>query len=117
MAKSTGDILNMIAVARKRLSGNKKDKKKVDEKKKPSSPSLNEFDNSDDWMMTMILVAILRTNPEASDDDVVRIGKDFVKRLHMPRTNHLWRKQLDRVKRTGVRAAASRIRRELFELI
>lgn len=116
MAKSTGDILNMIAVARKRLSGKTSKKKKV-EKEKPSSPSLNEFDNSDDWMMTIILVAILRANPKATDDDVVKIGKDFVKRLHMPRTNHLWRKQLDRVKRTGIRAAASRIRRELFELI
>jgi hypothetical protein len=118
MPKSSTDVLRAIALARKRLAKEQLSKKKKKEPEKKSAPeAITEFDNVEDWMMTMILVAIMHANPGVDEKEAIEIGRAFVKKLHMPNSAHLWRRQINRVQRTGVRAAASRIRRELYKLI
>lgn len=81
------------------------------------TPVVQEFDSVDDWLMSSVLVALLRSYPDLSDDEIIQKGKDFAKRLYMPNTKHLWRNQVNLVHRLGIRALASRIRRELFSLL
>lgn len=79
--------------------------------------AITEFDSMEDWMLSMILVAVMHANSEMDADAAIKEGKSWVKKLYMPRTEHLWRKQTTRIKRSGLRAEASKIRREMFKLI
>ena len=96
-------------------TGKQKKKKKPApvEKKSP----VTEFEDMDDWMLMMILVGVMHMNPGVNPKEAIKIGKGWAKKLHMPRMNYLWKKQTDRVARYGIRAQASKIRRELFKLI
>jgi len=79
--------------------------------------SITEFDSMEDWLLSMILVAVMHSNPGLTPEEAIDEGKTWVRRLYLPRTNYLWRKQTVRMKQRGIRAEASRIRRELFKLI
>lgn len=87
----------------------------------PGSPeeqkTITEFDSEDDWIMTMILVALKHAFPELKEDDLIKMAYTWARKMGTPNTKHLWRKQLIRMSRLGVRAEASRIRRELYKLI
>lgn len=82
-----------------------------------SKPVITEFDNTDDWILSMILVAVMHANPDISAKEAIKIGKEWVKKLHMPRSSHMWTRQTSRINRYGIRAEASKIRREMFKLI
>jgi hypothetical protein len=97
------------------LSGVKKKKEEPTEKQRKSP--ITEFESADDWMMTMILVGVMHQNPGIDSKEAIRIGKEWAKKLHMPRSEVLWKKQTDRIARSGIRSQASKIRRELFKLI
>ena len=84
-----------------------------DEEKK----RITEFDNQDDWVLSMILVSLMHANPDLTPEQAILLGKRWVKKLYMPRMEHIWRDQTTRLKRYGIRAEASKIRRELFKLI
>ena len=116
MAKSVSDVMRLMALVRQKVK-EKKTVKTTKKSKESVVTPITEFDNVEDWMMTMILVAIMHANPGIAPEKAVEVGRAFVKGLHLPNTSHLWRKQVDRIDRTGIRAAASRIRRELFKLI
>lgn len=79
--------------------------------------NITEFDNMDDWMLSMILVAVMHANPDVSADEALKIGKEWVRKLYIPRSDYLWRKQAVRINRVGLRAEASKIRREMYKLI
>lgn len=83
----------------------------------PEKEVITEFEGMDDWILSMLLVAIMHANPGMSPDDAIKIGKEWVKRLYMPRHEHIWRRQTSRIRRYGIRAEASKIRREMFKLI
>jgi hypothetical protein len=117
MGKPVSDIMRLMAISRNKANEKAKKKSKAPAKKEAPAVPITEFDNVEDWMMTTILVSIMHANPGIAPEKAVEIGKAFVKKLHMPNTAHLWRRQVDRIDRTGIRAAASRIRRELFKLI
>jgi hypothetical protein len=78
---------------------------------------ITEFDSPDDWMLSMILVALMHASPGMSPEDAVKEGKLWARKLAQPRMEHRWRKQTTRIKRSGIRAEASKIRREMFKLI
>ena len=78
---------------------------------------ITEFDSMEDWLLSMILVAVMHANPKLTPEEAIEDGKNWVRRLYMPRTEYLWRKQTTRINRHGVRAEASKIRRELFKMI
>ena len=79
--------------------------------------AVTEFDSMEDWMLSMILVAVMHAFPDLSPDDAMKEGKTWVRRLYLPRTDYLWRKQIARLQRHGLRAEASKIRREMYKLI
>ena len=90
----------------------------------PSAPKepeekkvVTEFENLDDWILSMVLVAIMHANPGMEAKDAIKIGREWMRRLFLPRTDYMWRTQVVRINRTGIRAEASKIRRELFKLI
>lgn len=87
--------------------------KKVPTKKE----AITEFDSMEDWLLSMILVALMHANPGLSPEEAIKNGKEWVRRLYMPRTDYLWRRQTTRMHRHGIRAEASKIRREMFKLI
>lgn len=97
------------------LFGKKEKNKGV--KVPPKTEIITEFDNADDWIMSMILVAIKHAFPELKEDDVIKLAYTWARKMGTPNTKHLWRKQLIRMQKTGVRAEASKIRRELYKLI
>jgi len=78
---------------------------------------ITEFDNMDDWILSMILVSLMHANPDLTPREAVKLGKKWVKKLYMPRNEHVWQRQTSRIKRYGIRAEASKIRREMFKLI
>ncbi len=78
---------------------------------------VNEFDDKSDWILTMIMVALMHANPELSPEEVIKESKVWARKISMPEKDHLWRKQGIRIKKHGIRAEASKIRRELFKLI
>jgi len=83
----------------------------------PTKNPVSEFDNADDWIMSVMLVAIMHANPGISTGDAMKKGMDLAKRIYAPNSQHLWKRQIDRMERLGVRAIASRIRRELYKLL
>lgn len=91
--------------------------KKVKQKHAPKKEPITEFDDSDDWILSMILVALMHANPGMTPDQAIKRGREWAKNLYMPRMEHTWRKQAIRIERFGIRAEASKIRRELFKLI
>lgn len=100
------------------LSGEKKPKE-IPGADKPLAKKdvITEFDSLDDWMLSMLLVAVMHANPGMNQDEALIEGKKWAKELYLPRTNYLWRKQLARIARHGIRAEASKIRREMFKMI
>ena len=86
-------------------------------KKSKPREVITEFDSVEDWILSMILVSVMHVNPGIDSDAAIKIGKEWVKKLYMPRSGHVWKKQTARINRYGVRAEASKIRRELFKLI
>jgi hypothetical protein len=80
-------------------------------------PRITEFDNYEDWMLTMILMAVMHANPGIEAEDAIEQAKEWTRKLYMPRTDHLWRRQMLRIDRFGIRAEASKIRREMYKLI
>ena len=78
---------------------------------------ITEFEDENDWILSMILVAIMHGNPGLSPDEAVEEARKIAKRLYLPNTRHIWRRQVLRIKRRGVRAEASAIRREMYKLI
>lgn len=78
---------------------------------------LTEFENEDDFILSSMLIAIMHANPDMDVDDAVKEAKKWVARLHAPKTEHLWKNQVAEIRRFGVRAKASKIRRELYKLI
>jgi len=83
------------------------------EKKK----TITEFEDSSDWILSMLLVSIMHANPGMTPEEAVKTGKEWAKKMYMPRMEHVWRDQTSRIRRYGIRAEASKIRRELFKLI
>jgi hypothetical protein len=65
----------------------------------------------------MILVAMMHASPDLKPEDAIKKGKEWARKLYMPRSDHLWRRQTSRIGRYGIRAEASKIRREMFKLI
>ncbi len=78
---------------------------------------ITEFESVEDWVMSVVLVAFMHANPEASPAEAIEKAQAMMRSLHLPREAHRWKRQLTRVKRLGIRAEASKIRRELFKLI
>jgi hypothetical protein len=78
---------------------------------------ITEFEGLDDWVLSMILVSLMHADPDLTPEQAIEEGKKWVRKLYMPRTSHLWREQTTRIKRNGVRAEASKIRRELFKML
>lgn len=78
---------------------------------------ITEFNDLDDWILSMILVSFMHANPDMSSRDAIKEGKMWAKKLFIPRSNSLWTRQTARLNRYGIRAEASKIRRELFKLI
>lgn len=85
----------------------------VEKKKKV----ITEFDDMDDWILSMVLVSFMHANPDMTPRDAIKLGREWIYRAHLPRHEHMWRKQMSRISRYGIRAEASKIRRELFKLI
>lgn len=79
--------------------------------------AITEFDSMEDWMLSMIMVAAMHANPGMTPEEALVEGKMWVKKLYLPRTDYLWRKQITRIRRHGIRAEASKIRREMFKMI
>lgn len=119
--RSTMDIFALLAKAKARVKKDKEDREKSLKKKvappEKKKPVITEFSDTEDWVLSMILVAVMHANPEASAEEATKIAKDWVRRLHQPRSGAIWRRQVDRISRTGIRAAASKIRRELYKII
>lgn len=115
MAKKIPDIIRMIGLARQKQREVNQEKKAPEKTEK--SNVITEFDGIDDWIMSSVLVAIMHANPGITTDDAVQKGREFARRLYAPNSSHLWRRQVDRVNRVGLRAIASRIRRELHKLL
>jgi len=120
--KTVVDIFTMLGKASKRVGKNKEDRKKSLELKtgfikNKKKNSITEFGDTDDWILSMILVAVMYANPDATAEEATVIGKDWVKKLYQPRSGVIWRRQVDRMTRSGIRAVASKIRRELYKLI
>ena len=104
-------LQKFIALGKKGLK--KKPKKKpVKEKKR-----LTEFEDIGDWMLTMMLVAMMHVHPDKSPEEAIEEGREWAKKLWQPGTRHLWRTQAARIKRRGIRAEASKIRREMYKLL
>jgi hypothetical protein len=82
-----------------------------------AKPRITEFADVDDWVMSMIMVSLLHANPEMKPEEAMKEGKLIARKLSMPRTEALWRRQIVRITRHGIRAEASKIRREMFKLI
>lgn len=118
MAKKIPDIIRMIGLARQKQ---REVQREVNQDKKApektESNVITEFDGVDDWIMSSVLVAIMHANPGITTDDAVQKGREFARKLYAPNSSHLWRRQVDRVNRVGLRAIASRIRRELHKLL
>jgi len=83
----------------------------------PETRIITEFDSEDDWIMTMILVSLKHAFPELKEDELIQMAYTWARKMGTPNTKHLWRKQLIRISKVGVRAEASKIRRELYKLI
>lgn len=95
-------------------------KKKRGEKEKGSSApksKITEYDDEDDWIMTMILMAIKHAFPDLDDNETIRMAYTWAKRVGTPNAKHMWQRQLVRMSRIGIRAEASKIRRELYKLL
>jgi len=88
---------------------------KKDETKKKKR--ISEFDDQSDFVLTMMMVALMHIDPELSPEEAIKSGKEWARKLGTPNKDYLWRKQAIQIKKQGIRAAASRIRRELFKLI
>lgn len=95
--------------------GLKKKPAKEPVKKEPAR--LSEFGDVGDWMLTMIMVALMHVNPDKSPEDVIVEGREWARKLWQPNMKHAWSIQAARIKRHGVRAEASKIRRELYKLL
>lgn len=78
---------------------------------------VNEFDSEGDFLLSMIMVALMHVNPDLTPEEAIEQGRDWAKRMWTPNKKHVWRKQAMRIKRHGVRAEASKIRREMFKLL
>jgi len=104
-------LRKFIALGKK--AAKKKPRKKVEPKKK----RITEFEDMGDWVLTMIMVALMHANPGKSPEEVIEEGREWVKKLWQPSMKHIWRKQAMRVKRVGIRAEASKIRREMYKLL
>jgi len=89
----------------------------TDEPEDKKKKVITEFEDMDDWVLSMILVSIMHANPDMTPNEAIALGKKWVKKLHMPRHEHIWQKQTSRIRRFGIRAEASKIRREMFKLI
>lgn len=92
-------------------------KKKKIEFKKVTKPRLSEYEDQGDFLLTMIMVALMHVNPDKSAEEVIEEGREWAKKLWMPNMKHRWRTQAIRIKRRGVRAEASKIRREMYKLL
>lgn len=90
-------------------------KEKEPDEEKPEA--ITEFENVDDFVLSMLLVSLLHANPGITAEEAVKYGKQWVRKLYLPRSEHIWRKQTSRIKRFGIRAEASKIRREMFKLL
>lgn len=117
--KSTGDVAKQMKTQDVAKTTKTKDVSKVKKQglEPPSKPRITEFDNVNDWIMSMIMVSLLHANPEMTPEEAMKFGKEIARKLSMPRTEALWRKQIVRINRHGIRAEASKIRREMFKLI
>ena len=102
----------LLLIGKKRLSRREKRKQLKKEKKR-----LSEFKDVGDWVLTMIMVALMHVNPDKQPEDVVEEGREWAKKIWQPNMKHIWRSQAIRIKRHGVRAEASKIRREMFKLL
>jgi hypothetical protein len=89
--------------------------------KAPDQPEtkkiITEFDNVDDWVMSMILVAFMHANPGMKPEEAIKHAQQTARTLALSREHHRWKKQMTRIGRLGLRAEASKIRREMFKLI
>jgi hypothetical protein len=115
MAKKLPDIIRMISLARQKQRSAEKEKKPAEKIEKPNV--ITEFDGVDDWIMSSVLVAIMHANSGITPEEAVQKGREFARKLYAPNSSYLWRRQVDRVNRIGLRAIASRIRRELHKLL
>jgi hypothetical protein len=115
MAKKIPDIIRAINITRQRKRSDEKGNRPIEKVEKPNV--ITEFDGVDDWIMSSVLVAIMHANPGITPDEAVKKGREFARKLYTPNSSHLWRRQVDRVSRIGLRAIASRIRRELHKLL
>jgi hypothetical protein len=115
MAKKLPDIIRMIGLARQKQRSAEKEKRSIKKIEKPNV--ITEFDGVDDWIMSSVLVAIMHANPGITPDEAVQKCQEFARKLYTPNSSHLWRRQVDRLSRIGLRAIASRIRRELHKLL
>ena len=88
-------------------------KRRVKEKK----AVITEFEDMEDWVLSMVIVAVMHATPGIKTEEAVKVGRQWSRKLHMPRTEHLWNRQRIRIDRIGLRAEASKIRREMYKLI
>jgi len=84
---------------------------------KKEKERVTEFKDNDDWILSMMMVAVMHLNPDMEPDDAINEGMKWAKELGKSGKKHLWRSQAIRMKRIGIRASASKIRREMFKLI
>lgn len=117
---SNGGGISLLKDTLDKIKGQKRDREKSLEKRvspKKNDLRVTEFRDEDDWILSMILVAIMHVNPGATAEEAAIIGKGWVRKLHQPRSMAIWRHQIDRIGRSGIRAVASKIRRELFKVL
>lgn len=76
-----------------------------------------EFDDIQDFILSSITVALLQVSPNLSDKEVILQAQGLAKKIYAPNSAHIWRRPISRIRRVGLRAIASRIRRQLYELL
>jgi len=83
----------------------------------PGREKIYEFEDIEDLVLSMVIVAFMHANPGMGTNEAVEAGSSWMRKYGLAGKKHLWRKQMQRIDRRGIRAEASKIRRELYRLL
>ena len=85
--------------------------------KKDKSDAVTRFETPEDFVLGSFLLSIMHIDPSLSSEDVIKFAMQLSRKLAQPNMYHLWRSQILRIQRTGKKAEAHNVRRELFKMI
>jgi hypothetical protein len=86
--------------------------------KQPTKKSVvDEFDDYTDFILTIILIAVMKVNPDIGPEAAIKKSFEWARKMGTPNNAHLWRKQAIRINRVGVSAEVSKLRRELRKML